>query len=378
MGSAPSVGQSVRGVEEVRIRLATLQPGEPSPVFGDGLRRMSNQLMYLYTDGSRYWYDTRPTVNRIAQDRAQDIHADLIHQEATRRLRNVKYRREDFAAVHIAPQSSADVMDEWEARLVVLGIDHPHKRGADNSPAYQKVQDIFENRGNAPRLYRNMLVFLAPDENDKVAYEKALREYLAWKSIDDEKEPLNLDAQQRKQVASNLKRMDETVEVRLQETYSWLLVPFQPEATGFVELQAFRMSGPDSFYDRAARKLRQGEQLISRWSPDNLRIELDNYLWRDQPHVGIKQLWDYFARYCYLPRLFDQDVLLDAIHEGVGRLDAPFGYATIVDPNGQYKGLVYRQVTSKIYFDENSVLVRPENAEVQVQANEATLHHSLS
>ena len=53
--------------------------------------------------------------------------------------------------------------------------------------------------------------------------------------------------------------------------------------------------------------------MITRWSPDNLRIELDSYLWRDQPHVGMKQLWDYFARYCYLPRLFDQDVLIDAI-----------------------------------------------------------------
>ncbi len=42
VGSAPSVaGQTVRGVEEVRIRLATVQPGEPLPVFNDALRRMS-------------------------------------------------------------------------------------------------------------------------------------------------------------------------------------------------------------------------------------------------------------------------------------------------------------------------------------------------
>ena len=56
-----------------------------------------------------------------------------------------------------------------------------------------------------------MLVFIAPDENDVGAFDKALREYLAWKSIDDEKEQLNLDAQQRKQVDANLKRTDETV-----------------------------------------------------------------------------------------------------------------------------------------------------------------------
>lgn len=366
MGSAPSVGQSVRGVEEVRIRLATLQPGEPAAVFGDGLRRMSNQLMYLYTDGSRYWYDTRPTVNRIAQDRAQNIPADLVYQEAFDRLRNLKYRREDFAAVHVSPQTSADVADEWRARVVVLGPEHAHKRTADRSPALEFAQEILENRGNAPRLYRNMLVFIAPDLNDSIAYEKALREYLAWKSIHEEADPLNLDVQQRRQVNTNLEKTNKTVELRLQETYSWLLVPAQPEATGDIEWQAFRIAGQDNFYDRAVRKLRQGEQLINRWSPDNLRIELDNYLWRDQPHVGIKQLWDYFARYCYLPRLFDQNVLTDAIQEGVGRFDAPFGYATMTAQDGSYRGLAYRQVSS-IYFDDNAVIVRPEIAEDQLR-----------
>ena len=97
VGSAPSViGMTVRGVEEVRIRLATVQPGEPLPVFNDALRRMSQQLTYLYTDGSRYWYDTRPTVNRIAQDRAQNLNTDLVYQEAIDRLRGMKEGREQF------------------------------------------------------------------------------------------------------------------------------------------------------------------------------------------------------------------------------------------------------------------------------------------
>ena len=74
LGSAPSVAaQVVRGIEEIRVRLGCAQPGEPTAVFGDALRRMGSQLTYLYTDGSRYWYDTRPTVNRLARDRAQSF-----------------------------------------------------------------------------------------------------------------------------------------------------------------------------------------------------------------------------------------------------------------------------------------------------------------
>ena len=369
IGSAPSVaGQSVRGVEEVRIRLATVQPGEQVAAFNDALRRMSNQLTYLYTDGSRYWYDTRPTVNRIAQDRAQNIHEDLVYQEAIDRLRAVKFRREDFAAAHIAPQNSGDVADEWRARVVVLAPEYGHKKNGSLSQAQEVAKEILENRGNSPRLYRNMLVFIAPDVTNAEAWGMSLREYLAWKSIHDEAEPLNLDAQQRKQVATALKRTEETLLARLQETYSWLIVPSQPDPTGPIEYQAHRISGQDSFYDSATRKLRQSELLIPRWSPDNLRMELDRYLWRDQPHLGIKQLWEYLARYCYLPRLYNEDVLLEAIRDGVMReADIPFGYATMVASDGTYKGLTLGRSTS-IYFDDNATLVRPEVAHEQLEA----------
>lgn len=361
VGSAPSVaGQSVRGVEEVRIRLATVQPGEPLASFNDALRRMSNQLTYLYTDGSRYWYDTRPTVNRMAQDRAQNIHPDLVYQEAMQRLRAVRWRREDFAAAHVAPASGGDVADEARARVVVLGPEYTHKKNGGASPAQEAAKDILEMRGNAPRLYRNMLVFIAADTNLVGAWEQSLREYLAWKSIDDEAEPLNLDAQQRKQVASALRRSEETLVARLQETYTWLIVPVQPDPTGPIEYQAHRVPGEDSFYDRAARKLRQSELLIHRWSPDNLRIELDQYLWRDEPHLGLKQLWEYLARYCYLPRLFDEGVLREAVGDGIAREDAPFGYATLAASDG-YKGIVIGHSTT-VYFNDRDVIVRPEIA----------------
>lgn len=374
VGSAPSVAaQSVRGIEEVRVRLATVQPGEQMAVFNDALRRMSNQLTYLYTDGSRYWYDTRPTVNRMAQDRAQNIHADLVYQEAIDRLRAVRYRREDFAAAHVAPQTSGDVVDEWRARVVVLAPEHGHKRSNGSlSPAQEAAKEILENRGSAPRLYRNMLVFVAADEGNAVAWEQSLREYLAWRSIDDETEQLNLDAQQRKQVTTAIRRAEETLQARLQETYSWLIVPAQPEPTGPIHYEAHRISGQDTFYERAIRKLRQSELLIPHWSPTNLRIEMDQYLWRDQPHVGLKQLWEYLARYCYLPRLYNEEVLLAAVKDGVSSAEAPFGYATMVADRGAYKGLVLGE-SAPIYFDDNSVVVRSEVALAQINAERETV-----
>src|SRR5690606_32640027 len=273
IGSAPSVAeQGVRGVEEVRIRLATVQPGEPIAVFGDALKRMSNQLTYLYTDGSRYWYDTRPTVNRLARDRAQTYSADVVNQEIVTRLRAVR-RIKELSAVHVAPLQTSDIIDEPQARVVVLHPEHTHKRGNGSSEALNFAKKVLEERGNSPRLYRNMLVFIAPDQTDMEALQEAIREHLAWQSIQNDEEQLNLDAQQRKQVQAQLARTKTTVESRLQEAYTWLLVPYQPEAIGQIEWQATRISGQESFYERAARKLHQLEALIPAWAPENLRME---------------------------------------------------------------------------------------------------------
>ncbi|MEZ4638766.1 MAG: hypothetical protein R2873_27385 [Caldilineaceae bacterium] len=120
-----------------------------------------------------------------------------------------------------------------------------------------------------------MLVFVAPDAGNADALEQALRDYLAWSSIDDQREELNLDAQQRKQVQTSLTRSDETIKARLMETYSWLIVPEQPDATGPVQFVAYRISGADSIYARASgANCVRVVLLITEWSPTMLHMEL--------------------------------------------------------------------------------------------------------
>ena len=365
VGSAPSVaGQRVRGLEEIRVRLGCVQPGEPSAAFGDALRRMGTQLTYLYSDGSRYWYDTRPTVNKLARDRAQSYREDEVTRELTKRLRAVPKTR-DFAAYHVAPPDTGDVSDEERVRIVVLDPETPHKRTSAKTPAQAEVERILESRGSAQRLYKNMLVFLAPDEHDAEALRDAMRKHLAWRSIKDDQEALNLDAQQRRQVGASLSKADETVDLRVQNSYSWLLAPIQPEPLGPIEIQANRIRGDENFYDRAARKLRNAGLLIEEWSPDILRMELERYIWNDERgwDVGLKQLWEYLAQYVYLPRLADRNVLIQAVKAGVSRIDAPIAYATGKHPDGYHTGVLLRQ-QGTIYFDEHSLLIHPDHVEL--------------
>lgn len=71
-----------------------------------------------------------------------------------------------FAGIHVCPNSSLDVTDDQAVRLVILKTkDFYNLRSKTTTPAQEAVNDIFNNRGTSPRIYRNMLAFVAPDVN---------------------------------------------------------------------------------------------------------------------------------------------------------------------------------------------------------------------
>src|SRR5262249_36351556 len=73
LGSAPTPTAANRGIEDRRVKLGCVMPGEPPKVFDDALRRLSTAATYLYQDGPRYWYSTQPTVTKLAEDRAEQL-----------------------------------------------------------------------------------------------------------------------------------------------------------------------------------------------------------------------------------------------------------------------------------------------------------------
>ena len=344
LGSAPGSTVSNRGIEDRRIKLGCVMPGESAAVFGDALRRLSGAATYLYQDGARYWYSTQPTVTKLAEDRTEQLKADpdKVNRELDERLRADLRNQGDFAKIHALPQSGHDVPDDFDARLVVLGADYPHSRDA-GSAAETAAKTILETRGSGPRLYRNTLIFMAADKTRLQDLDDAIRRYLAWQSILDEKDELDLTPHQVRQAETQNASADSAVNARLPEAYQWLLVPLQPTPQAPIEWQSFRLSGQERLAIRASRKLKNDELLITGLAATRLRLELDQVpLWRGD-HVEIKQLVEDFARYLYLPRLRDTAVLLDAMREGLGLLiwgKDSFAYAESYDEAAsRYRGL---------------------------------------
>ena len=371
LGSAPSVrAQTVRGIESARISLGVVQPGENISVFKDALSTLETSLSYLYTNPSRnrYWYDTRPTLRKTVTDRASQIADAEVLREMEKRLR--KCRKESpFAGLHICPSSSLDVPDEQAARLVLLRPTDVHTADRMDSPALVAADDLLNRRGDAPRIYRNMLLFVAPDADLLDKLKQDVRLYLAWQSIQSDSESLNLDAAQNRETESSLRSANDTVEDQLRAAYCWLLVPSVDKTADVkaIQWEKLRIGGNESIVAKAAKRAQSDESLIPRWAPMLLKMELDALLWASSDHIEIKTLWAQLCTYCYLPRLASEDVLMQAIRDGVNS-DQYFALAAGFDGT-RYIDLKLNCSVSHV--DKSALLVKMAVAQKQLAEDTA-------
>src|SRR5690606_14247246 len=119
----------------------------------------------------------------------------------------------------------ADVPDEIATKLILLPPSAPVTKNPEHTAGLLKAEEILTQAANRPRTHRNGLIFLAADESQLGRLRESVAAYLAWKSIEHDKESLELTKHDEKQAEQKAKESEETVEWRLGETWSHILVP---------------------------------------------------------------------------------------------------------------------------------------------------------
>ncbi len=368
MGSAPTHREQNRGLDDRQINLGVIQPGEKTAIFGDALRRLTNQARFMHSDMGRTWYSTSQSLNRLAADRAGQIEEALVLMEVDKALKTYMDGigdRGHFDAVQVAPSSSADIPDEGGGvRAVVLGVAHPHSV-RDGSEALVEAKDILMQRGATQRVYRNTLVFLAADARQVDNLKDGVRSVLAWNGIVRDTERLDLTQSGSALAKQRAQEADETVITRLRECWCYLIYPYQENAQADVEWTSGKVSTQDGLLHRSGKMLVSDNTLLPELGPQRLDRDLKRYIWKDKPHLSLKELWDYLNRYTYLPRLKDREVLARAVQAAVsGLLPGPFAYAQMWDEETQtYCGLIIdNAIAAPVVIDDDSVIVAAEVA----------------
>ena len=369
MGTAPTHQQENRGLDDKQINLGVVQPGEKPAVFGDALRRLGNRARFMHGDLGRYWYSMSASLNRVAADRAEQVEEALVLVEIDKLLAayiNGLGDRGHFDAVQVAPGSSSDVPDEaGGVRAIVLGIAHSHN-GRDGSEAMTAARDILMQRGGTPRVYCNVLVFLAAETRQLDNLKEAMRGVLAWDGIVRETERLNLTQSDSALAKAKLAEANETVKTRLKETWCYLLYPMQDSAEADIAWISGKVPARDGLLGRASKRLVDEEGLLPDLGPARLDRELQRYIWNGKDHLSLQDIREYLDRYTYLPRLKDRSVLVRTIASAIGGMQpGPFAYAESWDETARtYQGLAIDNAANvQVVIGNASLIVRPDIAE---------------
>lgn len=373
-GAAPTIapGSVHKGIGTQRVFLGAAIPGDVPGNFHAALTQLGDRATYFYSGSGKYWYDLQPNITRTAKDQAERLHKEDVWKEIASRLASQGRTRGDFAGVHVCPETNADVPDTDEARLVILHPKFAHKRGTD-SVAKDFARKATEQRGSANRTNRNMVVFLAADEARMDELDAATRDYLGWKHVLDNEADLDLTQNQKNQAAQRRTQADQTVMSRLLQTFTWALVPAQPDPSAPFSIRETKVEGQsESFADRVSRRLGNDGDLSTRQAAATIRLAIDKVpqIWKEG-HVTLGALWGLYSQYPYMPRLRDRRVLNEGIVDlpMIWQTDA-FALATGYDESaGRYVGLwTPEDKSSAPVATDSLLLVRPDVATKQRDA----------
>jgi len=372
LGSAATLKSAHKGIDERRIWLGTAVPGDTVGHFSSALHALADQATYLYSDGSRYWYDTQPSVARAAKDEAERLRdrPEEVWAEIIGRLQADSRRgRGNFAAVHVAPEGTGDILDTDEARLVILHPRDVYQRNGTDAPAMVFAREALGTRGSAQRRHRNALVFLAPDARRMEELGDAVREYLAWKHIVGRAEELDLAPTQKELATTRRDGAKKVVDQRISTSYIWVLFPDQPDATRPLELTVIKAESQSAdLAERVSERLHREGALAAVHSARGIHERLNGQLkslW-DRGYVTVGELWDLYTTYPYLPRLRDRSVLEEAVRQALNSITwelEGFALATGRDEEtGRFTGLAIPHHDSFGLITDHVLLVRPDLA----------------
>ena len=364
LGSAPT--GSARGIDIRQVRLGTVQPGHGVSVYNEAISRMTADLYYLYSSDGRYYFHAEENLNKVAADRAGTITPREVADQIRKSMEEAVTRRSD---VVLFPKDSGEVRDTDSVRLVILPHDKSlPSRTAEDDEASAFALDLLMNRGDAPRIRKNTMLFLATRRDEVRRLDTAARNYLAWQSIRrGERSISNLAGARQNQVYNSVRRYESEMNTALVNAYRWALAPYQPDPqdSSTFNLSRWQISAQETgqIVENAFAKFLDEEALADKLSPDALHTILERHIWNRLDHIGIDDLWDLLAANVYMQRLRNKSVLLACVREGVP--EAKFGYAERYTTDSQeYRNLLFGDDTVGVAERDDGVLVNPVMAQM--------------
>ena len=273
----------------------------------EALSKWREVSWFLREDRDIWALGTTPNLTSVHNRAMGRLTDDRINDDLEKRIRDAKLgQNADDVAVHVLPDSHADISDNPELHFVIVGPEYPAVPGEDVSASIKVFFD---------RTYPNSVIILALDNTRLAGLRARIRKILGWQGIETGDEMSLLSGPQ-KALLVQRKRDDEAgITDSIKSTYSVLI---EVDEAGEIKARLLP-PGPESPFERVKTFLVEAERLLTT-SLDPYLLTPDSFfeLWgNDEPSKPVQGLYRMFASLPRLPRVLGQKVFVETLQRGV-------------------------------------------------------------
>jgi len=329
-------GGQERGATQREIKLSCAETGIQSSIIVETVGKLKDTLFYLSDSESLLFFTNKPNLNRILLNKMDAI-SDIELKEEEEKLVREAFKKTEHFEIYIWPKYPGDVPDTEKLKLIVL-----------KDVNSEKIRKFIETYGDRPRIYRNSLIFLCPLESEKINFEKALKERLAWQRIEKDK-TLELSTDQKEKVKNKINETEKYVKERIRYVYRIVYLP-QKDEPERMDLGIPTYGAKKIISEEIYERLREEGKIIEKLSAHYLK---EKYL-REKAYVETKNILDSFYKTPGEVRIKDKSVLVNALREGVKQGIFGLGYLENGEP-------VCKYIKTNVdpYLEEKEIIVSP-------------------
>lgn len=358
--------KSENGASENSLRLSSLNPELPIAIFADSLNRAKERFYYLDEKNHLYRFSDSVNLNKRIIDKEDSIKSDEVKQYIHTKLWDLIGNK--FSERNRFPEEDKDIPDISKLRLVVISTENTiGKNTTIETESY--INSLLNSYGNKHRQFKNILIFLVPDEVFLSQLQKSVRRYLSLIQINEEyRLKRGLSEDQRKQLQFKIRNLETDIPSLITSTYRHIVTASNNSKLNYLDMGTTLYSQNNSLSNIVWSTLIEKEKLVEKLDPYLLVSEKWNLWPTNQDMINTKFLFENFAQYPHLPILSNESVLRESIAQGITQ--GLFGYARGNDIN--FETPRFNKFTEKedVDISGTTYLIKPEIAIKLLPENE--------
>ena len=323
-------------LSEIKRNAITTGGNYLASVVGDAMEQLRGKLFHLEHDGDRYYFTNQVNLNSILHTKMENIEDDAIDKSEDDLLK--KSHSGGKLNTYVWRENGKGIPDDEALKLVIL-------KEYDETLMKQILET--KGKGHAPRENPNTLFFLTPRANEKMAFQRQLREILAYQAIENDK-TLTLSDAQKKKVQADRKKAEGGLSATLLRYYQTVCIPAKD---GFKKID---LTPRDTMNLEAVvhASLIAKSEILETYHPKVIREE---YLKTDGIEtVTTEMLYHTSAKKLGAQRVTNRDVWESGIRDGVK--EGLFGLGKL--ENGKLVLLAFREEPPAVSFSSDEVIIR--------------------